>query len=308
MVKEVIHYLDCLPGKTYVDGTLGGGGHAQAILRAIAPGGFLIGIDRDPDAVACARESLREFGPNIHIFHNNFTHLPKILSRLSTKGVDGILIDLGLSLHQLEATGRGFSFMRDEPLDMRMNPQEGQTAEAIVNELSEKELSDLMTCYGEERWARRIAKRIVQARRRERIRSTLQLADIVKAAIPARYRPRRINPATRTFQALRIAVNEELDGLKIFLEHAVDCLNPKGRLCVLSFHSLEDRIVKRHFKALARGCECPADIPVCVCGKRPRVRILTKRPVRPEAAEVTTNPMARSARLRAVERLGGESS
>jgi 16S rRNA (cytosine1402-N4)-methyltransferase len=197
--------------------------------------------------------------------------------------------------------------MRDEPLDMRMNPQEEQTAEAIVNELSEKELSDLMTCYGEERWARRIAKRIVQARRRERLRSTLQLADIVKAAIPARYRPRRINPATRTFQALRIAVNEELDGLKIFLEHAVDCLKPKGRLCILSFHSLEDRIVKGHFKALARGCECPADIPVCVCGKRPRVRILTKRPVKPEAAEVTANPMARSARLRAAERLGGDS-
>ncbi|MGD8513258.1 MAG: 16S rRNA (cytosine(1402)-N(4))-methyltransferase RsmH [Deltaproteobacteria bacterium] len=307
MVKEVIHYLDCSSGKAYVDGTLGGGGHAQAILRAIAPDGFLIGIDRDPDAVACARESLREFRPNLQIFHDNFIHLPQILSRSSTKSVDGILIDLGLSLHQLERSGRGFSFMRDEPLDMRMNPQEGQTAEEIVNELSEKELSDLMTCYGEERWARRIAKRIVQARRRERLRSTLQLADVVKSAIPARYRPRRINPATRTFQALRIAVNEELDGLKIFLEHAVDCLKPKGRLCILSFHSLEDRIVKGHFKALARGCECPADIPVCVCGKRPRVRILTKRPVKPEAAEVTANPMARSARLRAAERLGGDS-
>ena len=308
MVKEVIHYLDCSPGKTYVDGTLGGGGHAQAILRAIAPDGFLIGIDRDPDAVACARESLCKLRPNVQIFHNNFTHLPQILSQSSTKGVDGILIDLGLSLHQLEGSGRGFSFMRDEPLDMRMNPQEGKTAEAIVNELSEKELSDLITCYGEERWARRIAKRIVQTRRRERIRSTSQLADIVKGAIPARYRPRRINPATRTFQALRIAVNEELEGLKTFLEHAVDCLKPKGRICVLSFHSLEDRIVKGHFKALARGCECPGDIPVCVCGKRPRVRILTKRPVKAGAVEVTANPMARSARLRAVERLGGESS
>jgi 16S rRNA (cytosine1402-N4)-methyltransferase len=307
MVKEVIHYLDCSPGKSYVDGTLGGGGHAQAILRAIAPDGFLIGIDRDPDAVACAREALRKFRPNVQIFHNSFTHLPQILSRSSTKGVDGILLDLGLSLHQLEGSGRGFSFMRDEPLDMRMNPQEGQTAEAIVNELSEQGLSDLMTSYGEERWARRIAKRIVQARRRERIRSTLQLADIVKSAIPAKYRPRRINPATRTFQALRIAVNRELDSLELFLEDAVDCLNPKGRLCVLSFHSLEDRIVKRRFRALARGCECPPDIPVCVCGKRPRVRILTKRPLKPGGAEVTANPMARSARLRAVERLGGES-
>jgi 16S rRNA (cytosine1402-N4)-methyltransferase len=306
MVEEVIDYLHCSPGKTYVDGTLGGGGHAEAILRAVVPDGWLIGIDRDPDAVACARESLRRFKPNIKIFHDNFTHLPQILSRSSTKGVDGILLDLGVSLYQLEGSGRGFSFMRNEPLDMRMNPEDGKTAEAIVNELSEKELSDVMVRYGEEPWAWRIAKAIVQARRRGRICSTSQLADIVTAAIPRRHRPRRINPATRTFQALRIAVNEELDGLKIFLEHAVDLLNPKGRLCVISFHSLEDRIVKRQFKALARGCECPADMPVCVCGKRPRVRILTKRPVRPSAVEVTVNPMARSAKLRAVERLGGE--
>lgn len=306
MVEEVIDYLHCSPGKTYVDGTLGGGGHAEAILRAVGPDGWLIGIDRDPDAVACAHESLRRFKPNIKIFHDNFTHLPQILSRSSTKGVDGILLDLGVSLYQLEGSGRGFSFMRNEPLDMRMNPEDGKTAEAIVNELSEKELSDVMVRYGEEPWAGRIAKAIVHARRRGRICSTSQLADIVTAAIPRRHRPRRINPATRTFQALRIAVNEELDGLKIFLGHAVDLLNPKGRLCVISFHSLEDRIVKRQFKALARGCECPVDIPVCVCGKRPRVRILTKRPVRPSAVEVTVNPMARSAKLRAVERLGGE--
>jgi 16S rRNA (cytosine1402-N4)-methyltransferase len=189
---------------------------------------------------------------------------------------------------------------------MRMNPQEGRTAEAIVNELSEQALSDLITRYGEERWAGSIAKRIAQARRRGRIRSTLQLASIVKAAIPVRYHPRRINPATRTFQALRIAVNEELDNLKIFLDQAVDLLNPTGRLCVLSFHSLEDRMVKNRFRALARGCECPADFPVCVCGKRPRVRILTKRAIKAGAAEVRANPMARSARLRVVQRLGGE--
>jgi len=306
MVEEVIDYLRCSPGKTYVDGTLGGGGHAEAMLRAVAPDGRLIGIDRDPDAVAWARESLRKFKPNIQIFHDNFTHLPQILSRAATKGVDGILLDLGVSLYQLEGSGRGFSFMRDEPLDMRMNPEDGKTGEAIVNELSEKELSDLIARYGEEPWARRIARAIVRTRRQDRIRSTLQLADIVKAAIPGKYRPRRINPATRTFQALRIAVNKELDGLKMFLGHAVDLLNPGGRLCVISFHSLEDRIVKRQFRALARGCECPAEIPVCVCGKRPRVRILTKRPVKPGAVEVTANPMARSAKLRAVERLGGE--
>jgi 16S rRNA (cytosine1402-N4)-methyltransferase len=303
MVKEVIDCLDCSSGKTYVDGTLGGGGHAKAILRAISPDGFLIGIDRDPDAVACARGSLREFKSNVQVFHDNFTHLPHILSRFHTRGVDGILLDLGLSLYQLEGSGRGFSFMRDEPLDMRMNPMEGETAEDIINRLSEKVLADLITRYGEERWARRIAKGIVQARRRERVRSSLHLAEIVKGAIPVRHRPRRIHSATRTFQALRIAVNKELEALQIFLAEAVELLNPRGRLCILSFHSLEDRIVKERFQALARGCDCPADFPVCACGKRSQVRILTKKPIRPDPLEIAANPMARSTKLRAVERL-----
>ena len=303
MVREVIDYLDCSPGKRYVDGTLGGGGHARAILRAVSPDGFLIGVDQDPAAVSFAREILRPFKSNTRLFHDNFTRLPQILSRLHTTGVDGILLDLGLSLYQLEGSRRGFSFMRDEPLDMRMNPEEGEPAEALINRLPEKRLAALIARYGEERWAGRIAKSIVRIRRQQPIQSSLQLAGIVTSAIPGKHRPRVIHPATRTFQALRIAVNRELEALEIFLEEVVELLNRRGRLCILSFHSLEDRIVKERFRSLARGCDCPQDFPRCVCGKRPQVRILTKRPVRPDPAEVRSNPMARSAKLRAVERL-----
>ncbi len=306
MVKEVIDYLNCSSGKAYVDGTLGGGGHAQAILDAIGAEGCLVGIDRDPDAIAYAEESFHRYKPNVQIFHDNYTNLPQILSRLHITGVDGILLDLGLSLYQLEGSGRGFSFMREEPLDMRMNPEQGHTAEAIVNRLSEKELAGIIGRYGEESWAFRIAKSIVAARRQQAIRSSLQLAEVVKKAIPARHRRGRIHPATRTFQAIRIAVNQELEALERFLDEAVNFLNPGGRLCILSFHSLEDRIVKEHFKALARGCNCPPHFPMCVCGKTPQVSILTKKPVRPGQAEVQANPMARSARLRAAERLSDD--
>jgi 16S rRNA (cytosine1402-N4)-methyltransferase len=306
MVNEIVDYLNCSPGKTFVDGTLGGGGHAKAILEAIGSNGFLVGIDRDQDAIAHAGKSLHPFKPNFQVFHDNYTHLPHILSQLHTSKVDGILLDLGLSLYQLEGSGRGFSFMRDEPLDMRMNPEEGVTAESLVNKLSERDLADLIARYGEEPRAVRIAKRFVASRRREKIRSSLQLAEIVKQAIPARFRRGRIHPATRTFQAIRIAVNRELECLEEFLDVATECLNPEGRLCILSFHSLEDRIVKDRFRALARGCTCPPDFPKCVCGKQPQISILTKRPVRPGDAEVRANPMARSAKLRAAERLREE--
>lgn len=303
MVNEVIDYLDCSPGKTYVDGTLGGGGHAQAILRRIGARGFLVGIDRDPDAIGWTRNALSKFQSNVQFFNDDFARLPRILFQLGKKGVDGILLDLGLSLYQLEASGRGFSFMRDEPLDMRMNPEDHYCAEDIVNHFAEKDLEDILVRYGEERWAKRIAKAIVRARSGAGITSSLHLAHIVKEAVPAKYRPKRIHPATRTFQALRIAVNHELESLETFLDHSAGLLNPGGRICILSFHSLEDRIVKQRFRALARGCDCPPDFPVCVCGKRPLVKILTKRPVLPSAAEVASNPMARSAKLRAVERL-----
>jgi len=303
MVEEIVDYLNCSPGKTYVDGTLGGGGHAQAILEAIRPNGLLLGIDRDPDAISHCKAFLHPFKPNVRIFHDNFTNLPQILSQLHTRKVDGILLDLGLSLYQLEASGRGFSFMRDEPLDMRMNPESGHTAAEFVNELPEKELAKVIAQYGEERWAPRIARAIVADRRQQAINSSRQLARIVEQAIPARYRRGRIHPATRAFQAFRIAVNEELDALDIFLNDAVNFLNPEGRLCILSFHSLEDRIVKERFRALAKGCTCPPQFPMCVCGKSPQVAVLTKRAVRPGEAEVQENPRARSAKLRAAERL-----
>jgi 16S rRNA (cytosine1402-N4)-methyltransferase len=303
MVQEVVSYLNCAPGKTYVDGTLGGGGHAQAILETIGPDGWLLGIDRDPDSITHCRESLQSFSPNVQIFHDNFTHLPQILSRLRHRQVDGILLDLGISLHQLEGSGRGFSFMRDEPLDMRMNPAQGQRAAELVNGLPEKELARIIARYGEERWARRIATAIVRGRDKEAIQSSRQLAQIVEQAIPARYRRGRIHPATRTFQAFRIAINDELEALEVFLKDSVDLLNPGGRLCILSFHSLEDRIVKNRFRAFARACICPPELPQCVCEKSPQMTILTKRPVRPSQAEVDTNPMARSAKLRAAERL-----
>jgi 16S rRNA (cytosine1402-N4)-methyltransferase len=303
MVKEVVSYLNCSPGKTYVDGTLGGGGHAQAILEAIGPDGLLLGIDRDPDSISYCKRSLRAFKPNIQIFHNDFTHLPQILSRLHTSKVDGILLDLGVSLYQLERSGRGFTFMRDEPLDMRMNPEEGQTAAELVNKLPERELANIMTEYGEEPRAPRIAKAIVKSRREQAIQTSRELAQVVEQAVPARYRRGRIHPATRTFQAFRIAINHELEALDLFLNEAVDLLNPGGRLCILSFHSLEDRIVKQRFRAHAKGCICPPELPKCVCGESPQLAVLTKRPVRPSQREIQANPMARSAKLRAAERL-----
>jgi 16S rRNA (cytosine1402-N4)-methyltransferase len=308
MVKEVIDYLNCSPRKKYVDGTLGGGGHAKAILEAIGPDGFLLGIDRDPDAIAHTGKSLRPSKPNIQIFHDDFIHLPQILSRLHITHVDGILLDLGFSLYQLEGSGRGFSFMRDEPLDMRMNPEQTRTAGALVNRLSQKDLAGLIARYGEEPHAFRIAKYIVDSRHRQEITSSLQLAEIIKKAVPAKYRRSRIHPATRTFQALRIAVNQELDALEEFLDKAVNLLNPAGRLCILSFHSLEDRIVKERFRALAKGCTCPPQLPQCVCQTKPQVSILTKRPVRPGPQEVKRNPMARSAKLRVAECLREEES
>ena len=305
MVNEVIGYLGCSPSKTYVDGTLGRSGHAKAILQHMGPSGLFIGIDRDPEAVAWAQNTLQRYQSNILLFHDDFARLPDILSRAGKKGVDGILLDLGLSRYQLEGSGRGFSFLRDEPLDMRMNPEEHHSATDIVNGFSEKDLADLIFGYGEETWAKSIAKAIVRARRSARIMSSLQLAEIVKEAIPPKHRPRRIHAATRTFQAIRMAVNHELQSLKRLLDHSADLLNPKGRICVLSFHSLEDRMVKQAFKTMARGCDCPPDLPVCVCAKEPQVRILTKKPVIPNPTEVEANPMARSAKLRAVERLEG---
>jgi len=303
MPKEVIFFLNCLPGKVYVDCTLGGSGHARAICEKIIPGGVFIGIDQDKDAIQNAKKVLKSFDLTVHLFHSNFTYLPDILQELDIAGVDGILLDLGVSLHQLESSGRGFSFQRDEPLDMRMNATSGQKAEDLINQLEEKELKTIFKKYGEERWAARIAKQIVRERRRSTVRSSAKLAQIVCQAVPKQALHQKIHPATRVFMALRIAVNRELERLDQFMQNVADLLNPKGRLCVIAFHSLEDRITKHRIKALEKDCVCPPDFPECVCNQKRAVRSLTKKVVRPSEAEIAINPMARSTKLRAFEKI-----
>ncbi len=304
MPKEVDYYLNCQPGKIFVDGTIGGCGHAGKICEKILPQGLLIGIDQDMDAIANAEKILGIYASNIRLFHGNFIHLPDYLSQLKIAAVDGILLDLGVSLHQIENSGRGFSFRADEPLDMRMDKQSGETAENLINNLAAEDLRNLFKDYGEERWAKQIAHKIVKARTQKKIRTSKQLAQMVIDAIPGHaLSKQKIHPATRVFMALRIAVNQELDRLKTFMDQAVGFLNPGGRLCVLSFHSLEDRIVKHRLKALEKGCSCPPQLPRCVCGQIPQVSILTKKVVRPSTEEVIANPMARSTRLRAAEKL-----
>ena len=304
MLHEAVACLSCRPGGTYIDGTLGGAGHARAICQQIMPDGLLVGVDQDADAVANARRVLEPFADNIRLFHGNFVDLPEYLSQFRIKTVDGILLDIGLSQYQLEQSGRGFSFNKDEPLDMRMDVRTETRAGDLVNQLEENALVRIFREYGEERWSKRIARAIVQQRGQNEIRTSRQLAELVASAIPGHAAAKqKIHPATRIFQALRIAVNQELDRLSAFLESAADLLAPKGRLCILSFHSLEDRIVKRKFKALAAGCDCPPDLPVCVCGKVPEVRLLTRKVLRPSREEIDRNPMARSTRMRAVEKI-----
>jgi 16S rRNA (cytosine1402-N4)-methyltransferase len=305
MLHEAIACLNCFPGGVYVDGTLGGSGHARAICERIIPDGVFIGIDQDADAIANAHQVLKPFVSILHLFHGNFDHLPEFLTQLKIDRVDGILLDLGLSQHQLESSGRGFSFQKDEPLDMRMDVRTETSARDLVNQLDEVTLTTIFKAYGEERWSRRIARAVVAARRQGSIETSRQLAELVSAAVPRGSAGRqKIHPATRVFMALRIAVNKELERLERFLDFFPDYLSPGGRLVILSFHSLEDRAVKHCFKRLATGCTCPPGLPQCICGGRPAVRIVTRKVMRPAAQEAALNPMARSTRLRAVEKLG----
>jgi 16S rRNA (cytosine1402-N4)-methyltransferase len=304
MPNEVLYYLNCKPGKIYVDCTLGGSGHARAICEKISPDGLLIGIDQDKDAITNAKHVLRPYAKNVRLFHGNFSRLPQFLSELNIVAVDGMLLDLGLSLYHLENSGRGFSFQKDEPLDMRMDVRTQTTAKDLVNHLAEDELRNIFKQYGEERRAKLIARAIAKARNKDKIQTSKQLAQIIRKTIPRRAAvDQKIHPATRVFMALRIAVNKELEILDDFMARAADYLNPKGRLCVLSFHSLEDRIVKRHLKVLEKGCICPPRVPICTCDKQPTIRRLTKRVVRPKNEEISANPMARSTRLRAAEKI-----
>lgn len=300
--NEVIHYLALKPGGVYLDGTLGGAGHAALILEN-APAAMLIGIDRDREALAAAGERLAVYGDRVRLLHGDFAGVADHLNSLGITGLDGFILDLGVSSHQLDTKERGFSFQQDAPLDMRMDTSSGETAADLVNRLPEQELERILLEYGEERWAKRIASFIVNERTEVPITTTFRLVDIIKGAVPKAKWDERIHPATRTFQALRIAVNSELDSLAQGMRAAIELLKPGGRGVIISFHSLEDRIVKHIFREYAEGCTCPRQLPVCVCGKQPRVKVLTGRPVTATETEINDNPRARSAKLRAVAKL-----
>ena len=298
---EVVEVLRCRPGRVYVDATLGPGGHCEAILAATAPDGRVIGLDLDPDAIERSRTRLTGAGDRFVPVRTDFRRIREVLSELKTGPVDGVLADLGLSSVQMLTPGRGFGFSADGPLDMRYDRGRGRSAERLIEEETEASLKRILREYGEEPQAARIARAIVRRRQKAPIRTTTQLASLV-AETAGRPGPSRIHPATRTFQALRIAVNGELDGLGDFVESAVLCLRRGGRLAVISFHSLEDRIVKQAMRALASRCICPPAMPVCGCGRENIVRIVTPRPIVPTPAERSDNPRCRSAKLRVVER------
>jgi len=297
LTDEVIERLAVEPGGRYIDCTLGAGGHARLILEAGAPGAMLLGIDADPHAVALARHNLEDFDGDVHLVNTNFRELEKTARELTFVPVHGVLFDLGISSMQLAEDGRGFSFQTEAALDMRFSPEQELTAADIINGYDESEIANLIWEYGEERFSRRIAKAIVRSRP---LQTTTALASIVAKAVPGRG---KINPATKTFQALRIAVNDELTALVDGLDVALRLLRRGGRIVVISYHSLEDRIVKRRFASGARGCECPPDFPVCVCDNTADLRLLTRRPEVPDVGEIERNPRARSAKLRAAESL-----
>ncbi len=304
MLDEVLHYLDPKVGGVYADGTLGGAGHAAAIVDRIGPSGVLVGTDQDINAIRNAREKFKDTKTGVRLYHDNFSALLRIMSEEGIDGFDGVLVDIGLSQHQLTESGRGFSFMKDEPLDMRMDQRTPETAADLVNSMGEKELADLFFTLGEEKFSRQVARAIVRSRTAKPVETSRELSEIVVNAIPRKAAmTQKIHPATRVFQALRIRVNDELGHLKSFLDDVESLLKPGGRLCVLSFHSLEDRMVKEKIRDLEGRCTCPSGFPVCVCGRKPRVRSLSRKAVRPSEAEITRNPMARSTRLRACEKL-----
>ena len=304
MPDEVLQYLAPADGGIYLDGTLGGAGHSRLILEACGPTGRLIGLDQDPAALAKAARVLAPYGDRVSLVHSNFSRAASVLASLGISGVDGMLLDLGVSSHQLDSFERGFSFREDAPLDMRMDPSSEQPRAAeLLAELDEQELADVFFELGEERFSRRIARRIVARRAEDPVRTTLQLANLVAESVPVPRGGHRIHPATRVFQALRIRVNDELGVLKQVLADAFELLNVGGRLVVISFHSLEDRMVKNSFRREASSCICPPRMPRCVCGHSPKVKLLTRKGVRAADQESRENPRARSAVLRAVERL-----
>ncbi len=303
MLEPAIEHLNCRPGGIYIDGTVGGGGYTRAILEKSEPDGTVVGLDWDMEAIERVRERLSVYGSRLILEKADYADIRQALYKHNLERVDGIVVDLGLSSYQIDDAERGFSFMQEGPLDMRMDRELPLSAADLVNTLPERELADLIYRYGEERMSRRIARAIVTERKNRPIEGTRELAELIRKAVPRTRDAVRIHPATRTFQALRIAVNHELESLERFLPEAFDLLGPGGRLCVVSFHSLEDRIVKETFREWARQCRCPRELAACACEGRPLVRVLTRKTLRPSPDEVERNPRARSARLRAVEKL-----
>lgn len=305
MLEECIEFLNIHPDGVYVDGTLGGAGHSSEILKRLGPKGLLIGIDQDQSAIDAARKKLLKIDTNARfvIKHTNFENIREAISEQKNPLADGVLLDLGVSSYQLDEAERGFSYQQDAPLDMRMNRDDPLDAKTLVNTWSPKELTRIIRDYGEEKWASRISEFIVRSRETQEIDTTGELVDIIKAAIPAAARREGPHPAKRTFQAIRIAVNRELDALENMLKDVPELLKPGGRLVIITFHSLEDRIVKKAFQRLAQGCVCPKELPQCVCGIKPKIRIITRKPVTASDHELAMNPRARSAKLRVAEKL-----
>ena len=302
LLQECIDGLDIKPEGIYVDGTLGGAGHSSQIAARLTTG-RLIGIDRDPVALEAAEKRLAPYADRVTLVHSNFCEIARVLKDLGIEGVDGILLDLGVSSPQLDEVSRGFSYMGDAPLDMRMNGEDALSAYDVVNSWSYEELRRILYEYGEERYAPQIAGAICRRREAAPVRTTLELVDIIRSAMPPAALREKQHPAKRSFQAIRIAVNDELGSVEKVMEDAIPCLNPGGRLAVITFHSLEDRIVKNGMTAASRGCTCPPNFPVCVCGKKPKVKLISKKPIVSGQIELDNNPRARSAKLRVCEKL-----
>ncbi len=303
LLQECIDALNIRPDGIYLDGTLGGAGHSSQIARRLTEGGRLIGVDRDRTALAAAKERLAPYADRVTLVHSNFAEIDAILDSLGIPAVDGMLFDLGVSSPQLDDASRGFSYMADAPLDMRMDKDDALTAGEVVNTWPQGELRRILYDYGEERYAPQIAAAICRAREKAPIETTLELVDIIRSAMPAQALREKQHPAKRSFQAIRIAVNDELGAVSRMMQAAVGRLNPGGRLAVITFHSLEDRIVKSEMQQAARGCTCPPEFPVCVCGKKPLVKLVTRKPIVSSPAELEENPRARSAKLRVAEKL-----
>ena len=302
LLNECLEGLNIRPDGIYVDGTLGGAGHSSQIVKRLTTG-RLIGIDRDTVALQAAGARLANYQDRVTLVHSNFCEIAQVLKDLGIAGVDGILLDLGVSSPQLDDAQRGFSYMNDAPLDMRMNRGDVLSAYEVVNNWSFEELRRILYDYGEERYAPRIAEAICSRREQKPIETTLELVDIIRSAMPAAALREKQHPAKRSFQAIRIAVNDELGSVEKVMEDAVDCLNPGGRLAVITFHSLEDRIVKNGMNEAAKGCTCPPNFPVCVCGKKPKVKLISRKPIVSTQQELDENPRARSAKLRICEKL-----